>query len=438
MPQELLLNSNNVLVILSNWWWIALPFLLYRPFFFLWRWWRFELWISKQKFIVLEITIPKEILKPVKAMEQVFSAFWGNVYDPADWWEHWIDGKTLLGISFEIVSIDGKPHFFLRCLERSRSAIESSIFAQYPDAEISEVDDYTKYVPQDIPNKNWSMWATDYQLSKEDVYPIKVYSKFFEEKPDAPKEEKRIDPLSTLLEGMGKLGPGEQLWVQIMAGPITDSKNPQEGLPYTAKGRAVADKLSKRPDESKGKSMAQEVAEVLVSGKTAKETEEKKPMDIMPPEMRLTPGERDIVAGVEQKISRLMFNCSIRFVYLAKKEVYQGAVKTIPFGFFQQFATADLNALRPWSNTITKIKKHWFLPLNLIIPRRLYLRKRKLFKRYISRVPPLFPRPGGTFTLNIEELATIFHFPGRDVASAPFISRVKSKKGGPPPGLPVE
>ena len=38
--------------------------------------------------------------------------------------------------------------------------------------------------------------------------------------------------------------------------------------------------------------------------------------------------------------------------------------------------------------------------------------------------------------MNIEELATIYHFPG-DIASTPTLSRVEAKKGEPPANLPV-
>lgn len=437
-----ILSHNLVILwdVLKNWGWLILPFILYRPFLFLWLWWRREKWMMAQKKVLLEIKMPREILKPIRAMEQVFSALWGNVYDPDDWWEKWIDGKMLDSIQLEMVSMGGEPRLYIRITDKRRNAVESAIYSQYPETEISVVDDYAKYVPQGIPNKDWDLWGCDFHLAKEDVYPIKTYHKFFEEKPDTSKEEKRVDPMATLLEGMAKLGPGEQLWIQIAITPVTSNKN-EPGGDFVVRGREIADGLSKRGKKTKPKSILWEATEELVSGKIPG-SEEKEEKDIMkaliPPEMRLTPGEKIILEGVEAKIAKRVFASYIRFIYLARRDVYFGGAKAIPFGFFAQFATENLNAIKPWAKTITKIHKKPIPFLNLVRLRRLFIRKRRLFRNYVKRFPPLWPKTGGTYILDTEELATIFHFPGRVVAPAPFVSRVESKKGEAPPGLPTE
>ena len=46
-------------------------------------------------------------------------------------------------------------------------------------------------------------------------------------------------------------------------------------------------------------------------------------------------------------------------------------------------------------------------------------------------------RTQDTIILNAEELATIYHFPALKVVT-PALTRVLSKKGEPPAGLPVE
>ena len=417
--------------IIKNWWWVLMPFILYRLFLFHWLWWRKEEWDLIQEKILLEIRMPKETLKPIRAMEQVFSAFWGGVYDPPDWWEKWIEGKQLHSLQLELVSLGGEPHLYIRIPETRRNVVEAAIYSQYPDAEISIVDDYTKYVPRDVPNKDWDIWGTDYQLIKDDVYPIKTYAQFFEESPDTSKEEKRVDPLSTLLEGMGTLGRGEQLWIQIVIEPITKAEND-----FISRGKTIVDELAKRPKKAKRKMILLEAAEELMTGKVPGKEEEKQEEPMIPVEMRLTPGEREKVEGVENKIAKRCFESFFRFLYLAKRDNFMPGAKAIPFSFFAQFATENFNAPKPWPKTITKI--HRYPVLDILRPRRVFVRKRRLFFRYINRFPPLYPKKGGTYIFNIEELATLFHFSGRIVIPAPFVRRVEAKKGEAPLELPVE
>jgi hypothetical protein len=394
-----------------------------------------EVWLFKQKKVLLEIRMPRDVLKPMRSMEQVFSALWGQAYDPPDWWEKWWEGKQNDSLQIEMISLEGQPHLYIRCSVGRRKNIEASIYAQYPDAEIIEAEDYSKKVPQDIPNKDWEMWGSDFQFIKPDVYPIKTYSKFFEEK-EALLEEKRVDPMSTLLEGLGKIGAGEQIWIQIAIEPITSVPTEAAG-DFQKRGREIADKLAKRPGKGVVKSILREAFDELAYSKIPGEV--KKEESLFPPEMKLTPGEREIIEGVESKISKRCFWTYIRFIYVAKRENYFGGVKGIPLGYFAQFATENLNALKPWPKVMTKIKQYPIL--NLVRARRSYRKKRRLFFRYINRFNPLFPKSDnekGMFIMNIEELATIFHFPGRIAAPAPFVTRVESKRGEAPPGLPVE
>ncbi len=307
-----------------------------------------------QKSVLLEIKMPQDVLKPIRAMEQAFSAIWANTLDPPDWWEKWFEGKQLLSVQLEMVSDGGDPHLYIRCHESRRDAVESSIYSQYPDAEISLVDDYTKHVPQNIPNKEWDLWGTDYIMNKMDVYPILTYPKFFEES-EAAKEEKRIDPMVNLLEGMTRMKPGEHLWVQIAFTPIMNSKNLMEGEEFIKRGRKEADKLAKRTEKAKPRSILQEATDELISGTMPGGQAEEK--QLFPAEMRMTPGEKDMVTAVENKVAKRCSRSYIRFIYLAKRDVYFGGAKAIPFGFFNQFSTENLNQLRPYPRTLTNIKK---------------------------------------------------------------------------------
>lgn len=435
---------DNFLQFLKNWWWVFLPFALWKPLQFLYLWWRIDSWLAKQKSVILEIKFPKDIEKPVRAMEQVMSSIHAAIYQPPDLWEKWIEGQVQLSVSFEIASIGGKTHFYVRTHTPFRESVESSLYAQYPGIEIQEVEDYTKTVPQDIPNKEWDLFGADYRLIKPDYYPIKTYTEFETER--EPTEEKRVDPIASLLEAMAKIKPGEQFWFQFVAEPITDADELNFLGITTTKGsfskwadggKLLRDKLARREAPVPPKSIFQESAEILISGPKEKKEETK---EIIPPEMKLTPGEREILAAIEKKMSKPIFKVSSRFIYLGKKDVWFKPNFRFAFSYFNNYTTTNLNALFPYggSKTLTKIPKSWFLPLNLIAPQRKYLRCRKIFRNYVQRFSPFWPKPGGTFMLTTEELASLFHFPSREAAPAPGVSYIETKKGGVPSDLPTE
>jgi len=397
--------------------------------------------------------LPREPTKPIRAMETVMAGIHAACYQPPDWWEKWIDGQVQLSVSFEVASIGGEPHFYIRAAASYRDAVESSIYSQYPEAEINEVDDYTRYVPQTIPNKEWDLWATDYKLIKDDHYPIKTYPQFETERES--EEEKRIDPLSNLIEGLAKIKPGEQFWLQFIATPAAeDRKASPNSIRWVSEGKKLRDVLVMRPAPEKRTSIGQEAASVimgkgtmdsvseamnlLLSGQSipsSQAAKKEKREDLFPPEMKLTPGERLAVAALENKMSKPLFDTAIRFIYLGKRDIFFKPNFRIGFSFFNTFTDFNLNGLLPLGATITKIHKSWFLPLNLLRPRRHYLRCRKIFKNYVGRNSPYFPRPGGTFMLNTEELASLFHPPSKAGTMVPGVSWVESKKGG---GIPAD
>ena len=432
---EINLALNYFIEMIRSWWWVFLPFVLWKPFSFLYLWQRNEEWSKRQKMVLLEIKLPKEIAKPIRATEQVMASLHAVVYKPPNWWEKWIDGESQLSLSFEIASIGGEPHFFVRTEAAYKDAVEASFYSQYPEIEIQEVDDYTKYVPQDIPNKDWDLFASDYQLIRDDHYPIKTYPKFETEVEKT--EERKIDPMSTLLEAMAKIRPGEQLWVQFIVVPIGQSPL----AAWIAKGEAVRDKLFRRQGVPPPiKPTVQEVVEILITGKKA-ETEAKngKTANSAKAELTLlTLGERDVVTALEAKMSKPIFKCIIRTIYLGKRDVWFKPNFRLIFAFFNSFTTLNLNALFPLGKTITSIHKSWLLPLNIIRSRRHYLRCRRIFTNYIDRLSPFFPRGGGTFMLNTEEMASLFHFPSKAVAPGSGLVRIAAKKRGVPADLPVE
>ncbi|MDD4358325.1 MAG: hypothetical protein PHY30_00740 [Candidatus Pacebacteria bacterium] len=413
-----------IFVIFLSIWWIVLPYYAFKLLhwsYFLWKNTQFVLAVDN---IILEFKFPREIVKPLKTMEDVFALIWGAMFDPPNLKERYFEGKVLLGFSLEIVSLEGVPHFYLRIPTGSRKMIEAAVHSQYPSVEISEVEDYTRNIPWDIPNKEWDLWGCNYMPTKSDVYPIKTYKKFFEQGVETPYEEKRIDPISDLIEAFSKLGKGEQLWFQILASSAGDDEND-----YVKRGKVLVNELTKRPKSKEVKSLFGQAIDVFTGNISEEKAEEK----LLPPEMFLTPGEREVVSAIEEKISKPGFNCSIRAMYIAKKDVFFSPNKVIPIAYMNQFQTKNLNTILPFKKTITKIQ-----PPDIMQERRAYLRKRDLFMRYILRDSPFTQYPGGVCFLSTEELATLYHFPGFEVAPTVQLERLEIKKAPPPSTLPIE
>ena len=432
--QEAFLFFGFIWQVAITWWWLFLPFLLWKPAVFLWIWWRKEIFSAEQRYILLEIKMPEDASRPFKAMEDVFTGLW-QIHDPANTREAWLEGKYQLAFALEIVSIEGNIHFYFRIPEGNQKLVESAIYAHYPSAELEVVEDYTKHIPQDIPNKEWDLWGTNYVLERPSPYPIKTYAKFFE--PTATdKEEMRINPMALLIEGLSRIGKGEHLWLQFVLTPILHS-NPAESK-MVEQGKQIVAEIVKRPPPLTDKGLLGDMRAVgvhVATGVAPDSALKEAPQEIIPPEMRLTPGEREIVASIEEKISKYAFGVHSRFIYIAKRENYFGPAKALPMAWFTQFGTATFNNFRPLKPTLTKVYTIflWFAD-----KRRVFVRKRRLFRNYTLRLPPYFPRLGGTFVLNVEELATIFHFPGRITTPSSAVVRVGSKKGEAPSGLPME
>lgn len=415
--------------ILKVWWWIIPPLYLFPRFIDSWLWWRRSINIKNKKYVLLEIKMPVENLKPIKAMENVFAALYVVIFDQMTtiFREIWIEGicTYVPPLSFEIASFGGETHFYIRTETVYQHNVESALYGQYPEVEITEVPDYVDAVPQDIPNSKWNLEVREFKLGKPDCYPIKTYPKFETEKES--KEEKRVDPMARLLEGLSMIKEGEQIWIQILATephPAFDD--------WAKKGKEIRNSLVKRAGPKQEKFILQEAAEIVIHGPQEKKKEEER---LLPPEMMLTPGEKEIVGEIENKISKNGYKSVVRIIYLAKREVFFKPHLGIPISYLVSFGTANLNFFGPVAAASSKVKSTflWFLD-----DRFSFVKKRAAMSNYKTRVDSAFPEEGATSVLNTEEMATIFHFPSRLVAPAPSVPRTESRRGEAPAGLPVE
>jgi len=416
------------------WWWMPMFFLLMQKFDYYWRWWRTEIWFGTVwKPVLLEIRIPKILPKPIKAMEAMLVALHGAIFNDPDWWEKFASGEPQTSFKFEIASIDGKIHFYIRCHADYREAVEAAVYSQYAEAEIEAVPDYTKQIPLDIPNKEWDMFGWDYYMAKDVHFPIPTYEQYVEQ---GVEEEEIVDPFTSLMESLAKLKPGEQIWIQIHASPRYAWL--PDGEAFVKKGEHLRDVLAKRIDEKKAamKPLWQELFDFIIEG--AKE-EEAKPQELFPAEMRLTTGEKERIEAVERKINKPFFACYIRNIYLGRKDAYYKPNFRLLYNYFNHFTSPDLNSLWIWSKTLTRVKLSPIPFVNALCDRRSYVKKRHLLRVYRERLNYFSPwgDKGSEMRLNVEEIATLFHFPSQIVAPTPGIQRTEAKETVAPSNLPV-
>ncbi|OGM97001.1 MAG: hypothetical protein A2817_01955 [Candidatus Yanofskybacteria bacterium RIFCSPHIGHO2_01_FULL_39_8b] len=367
------------------------------------------------KWILLEIRAPKEVRKSPKAMEQVLAGLHGVYSSALNFKDKYIDGRVYNWYSFEIVGKGGETHFYIRTIDKFKNLVEAQLYAQYPDAEISEVSDYVNDMPLHLPDDKYDLWGTDLMLAKPDVFPIRTYPEF-EEKAVGAEDVKRVDPLASLSEICSMLHTNEQIWIQILGAPINSD--------WVKKGQAEIDKImGKIPAPSKSNFLSDAVFAIdrAINGTSAVvEKREEKRAD-------LSPGKQEILKAVEKSWDKLGYEVIIRYLYIGPRDDFHSAHAYAVSGSFRQFASQNLNSFKMNKLILTYanglFKKSKLLKRKKIIYQ-LY-RERKLFSPYLAR-----------YTLNTEELATIFHFPDTGVKS-PLLPRVEAKKGEPPAGLPI-
>jgi len=189
---------------------IPLAFVAY----YLWHHYRQENFILGMKWTLLEIQVPRDVIKSPAAMELILSnAFYHQ--SGKGFWEAYIQGAPWMWFSLEISSIDGQVHFFVRTPSRIRGLVETQIYAQYPQAKVVEVDDYTMHVSQFAKNGDWYMWGCEFTKQLDDARPIKTWKRMDDMK-SGVKEEVRVDPITPTIEFLGSLAKGEQVWIQII------------------------------------------------------------------------------------------------------------------------------------------------------------------------------------------------------------------------------
>lgn len=401
--------------------WIPAAAVIVKGLLEVWQDYRQEIYQSKIKWSVLAIDVPKMTEQSPKSLENIFASLHGAC-STILWKENWFDGKVQPKFSFEIASIDGFIQFYVRCETRHRDIVEAGFYAQYPDAQITEVEDYMMRFPSRFPDSEWNMWGAEMIIESKhgDFVPFKTWQNF-----EHKMSQELKDPLAVMLEQISRMRPGECFIIQILTEVCSQKwKEAGEkfikktyGLKEDSKGSGIIDDLLKIPSE-----MVSHVTGIDLGGGV----EEKKDEDIWRA-FKITISEKAMVEAVANKISQIGLKTKIRLVYYAKKEVFAKYLR-VPMikGMLVQYNNPGGAEFKMSSRSIPKGDYFW--------QRWLYAQRQSrlsqaLKKRHVNMGAT--PR-----VLCAEELATLYHFPSI-LVKAPLVKKTESRRAEPPVSLPI-
>lgn len=339
--------------------------------------------------VVLQIRVPKENEKDALAAEQMFASLHGLLRVTPETQEH---------ISFEIAASVSGINFYAVCPKHLTDFVESQVYAQYPNAEITEVADYTQ--TENPESRGLFSQNSLLVLSRQSFFPIRTFKEF------------EVDPLSAITGSISKLHEKENVWLQILIRPVPDVWQ-EDGRNYINLVRSGSPPVTlgltdlKKTLVKELKAMPYHFMKAIVSPGTPH------PLPDKTAPFRSSTGDELAIKSIDLKLSKLGFETIIRvMVFGDSPEQGEGRLRGV-LASFKQFSTANLNS---------------FVPAKMP-----GMTEKQFSEIYGKRVFD----DTNSYILTTEELASVFHLPSISVET-PAISWTPAKRGEPPLNLPTQ
>lgn len=286
--------------------------------------------------------------------------------------------------SLEIVAHEGLISFYVVVPKYLREYMEQHIHAQYPRAQIEEVEDHNIFQPTS------SVIGTNLIFKKPYFFPIKTYQQI------------DVDPLNSLTNVLSKIGQDEAAVIQYVARSAKAE--------WHNWGAKVAREMHK------GKRLKEAIGRRGLVGflfelfrtffpKKQKSLEFEEPR-------ALSPREEEIAKSIEDKTSKAGMDVNIRIIVSAKSQERAQSYMTNIVDSFSQYTLYEYgNGFRKKDS----YKKDQVIT-NFIY--RSYNKKRKMI-------------------LNTEEMASLFHFP-LATTETPNIRWLQARKASAPTNIPQD
>lgn len=393
---------------------------------------------------VLRVAVSKANERGPIVMEHILAALHGIEKNYSTW--DYLAGRPEPRLSLEIANVGNKIQFFIWTPQKFKNVIESQIYAQYPDVEIEQADDYALQAfspnenkvqkaqapsaspsnPENLPevyqahrlHETHSVVTAELRLRAPDFYPIKRYGQFEEKITQSISE-----PLAGVTATLSKLNAtDEQAWMQFVISPdqspwrnrakkclrilsqgqFSESERMQAFLIRAQLSEGFWPRLFYTPFLFTFWMMRGFRTEKLIKDTSGKEVSE---------DLTRSHDKEDAISASVDKINRLTYEVNVRLVYIPRRENLDLATLKLNeiAGSLRQFDLRNSNGL-----DVSRINQS----------------NAQILKRYQQR---LVTRPN---YLSIEELATLYHMPSAEVGT-PNVLWVSSRKLEPPHDLPI-
>ena len=358
----------------------------------------------------LRIKLPQEVFKSPEAMESVFAQL-HNPNGPENLWQAYLDGKSPLTLSFELVSIGGEVRFYANVpTKKMKNAVEAQLYSQYPGIEIVEEPiDYASEITWD--QNKYDMMSFHIVKKEKSIFPIKTYIDYGLDR--MPKEEEKFEPMAPMLEALGKAAAHERLWIQFLLKPHAKKNfktgDMSESGTWEADAKVTINEMSGRNTKKLGPNEGEE-------------------------QVRLTAGERDTIAAIERNVGKYAYEVAIRAMYITEVSKFDGEKIGLLLKPFSQYDILGRNGLGVrWR---TDFDYNWFSDWNG--KKKIALKKKELdlYKKRSYDDGDKKNHVDAPKVMSVEELATIFHFPNK-VVMTPGLPRIESTRREAPSNLPT-
>jgi hypothetical protein len=270
--------------------------------------------------------------------------------------------------------------FYISMPRQLKELIEKQIHSFYPSAHIERVDDYTIFKPESFTKGSFL------KLKKEPVFPIKTYQRL------------ESDPLHNIANALSKLENVEEgACFQVVFKKSTDYSIKNKGEKITQEMQ----KGKRLKDANKGLFLTL-ISEIFKGKNNNNENL-----------VNLTPEENDIIKQIENKVNKTRFDVNVRLLASAKTDKRAEEILSQLENAFTQFEDSNLNkfvAIRDKSKNAKKLAYNF------------------IFRHFT---------PSRKITLDVEELASVFHFP-ISTTETPKLNWLRSKTAPPPVNIPKD